>query len=61
MRFVNEGVAGLGEEGRGGGGKYLGGLRLDLPGTSERAVDFSHDFGCGCVVLETAFVRCCGI
>lgn len=35
------------EEGRG----YLGCLRLDLPGTSERTVDFSHDGGC--VVLET--------
>lgn len=26
-----------------GWGKYLGCLRLDLPGTSEGAVDFSHD------------------
>ena len=29
-----------------GGGAYFGSLRLDLTGTSEGSVNFSHDCGC---------------
>lgn len=33
------------KSGFGDGGTYLGGLRLDFTGTSERSVDFTHDCG----------------